>query len=320
MLQFLGNDDTWKTLRAISRHHNRPLYVAVPFLGNGGGKLLYLKRGDVLVVALTEANARNGSVCPAEIKRLQTKGVKVHLSPYLHAKVFLCGRKAVIGSTNLSQTSFGHLDEAAIFTTDTTVVTHVRAWFQQRMLEEVSPKWLAICAKAYRPPKGGFGRKGKTIARALGNAVWLIGLNLMDYPEDEAAVEQRGTAQAKRELSDPSAFTVTPIRWAGESSFLQQMRKGDTVVQIMRSADSRSHYVEELARLIGKRKTKSRRGTVVTYLFLESRKRAKHVPWAKFKRDCFASGLKLKSAGGTRQIKSPAQAAKMLALVSRRPS
>jgi hypothetical protein len=318
MLQFLGSGDTWRTLRSISRNRNCPLYVAAPFLGDGGGKLLYLKRGDVLVVALTIANSRNGSVCPEEIKRLQAKGVQVFLAPNLHAKVLLCGGKAVVGSANLSQTSFAHLDEAALLTTDRKIVRHVRAWFTQRMLEAVSPKWLAVCAKAYRPPKGGFGRRGKRAVHPSGKALWLLGLDLIDYPEDEAAVEERGTAQAKRELSDPSAFTVSPIRWIGQSSFLTQMRKGDTVVQIMPSDDSRSHYVEELARLIGMRKTKSRRGTVVTYLFLESRKRGKRVPWAKFKRGCFEYGLKLKSPKATRQIANAAQAAKIIALVSRR--
>ena len=116
----------------------------------------------------------------------------------------------------------------------------------------------------------------------------------------------------------PSTFKVEPVRFAGESSFLAQIGKGDTVIQVMESADSRSHYVEELARLIGKRKTKSRRGFAVTYLFLESRKRPIRMPWGKFKRECFAFGLRLKSAGGTRQIKNPAQAAKVLSLVSRR--
>ena len=115
MLQFLGNEDTWRTLRSLSQHRNCPLYVAVPFLGDGAGKLLHLKRGDVLVVALTIGNSRNGSVCPAEIERLQAKGVRVFLSPVLHAKVLLCGRKVVVGSANLSQTSFSVLDEAAMF-------------------------------------------------------------------------------------------------------------------------------------------------------------------------------------------------------------
>src|SRR6266516_2093615 len=169
MLLFLSNGDTWRTLRAISQHRNNPLYVAVPFLGKDGGKLLHLKRGDVLVVALTIGNVRNGTVDPAEIKRLQAKGVKVCLSPVLHAKVFLCGRKVVVGSANLSQTSFSVLDEAAILTTDATVVKHVRAWFQQRMLEEVSPKWLAVCAKEYRSPKGGFGLRGEKTPRPAGS-------------------------------------------------------------------------------------------------------------------------------------------------------
>src|SRR5882672_8854393 len=135
MLKFLGNEDTWRELRAISRRRKCPLYVAVPYLGDGSGKLLHLTRGDVLVVALTEANSRNGSVCPAEIQRLQANGVQVFLHPRLHAKVLLCGNKAVVGSANLSQSSFKHLDEAAMLTTDASVVKHIRAWFQQRMLE-----------------------------------------------------------------------------------------------------------------------------------------------------------------------------------------
>lgn len=318
MLQFLGNDDTWREMRSISRHRNCPLYIAVPFLGKDGGKLLGLKRGDVLVVALTIGNSRNGSVCPDEIERLQAKGVKVFLSPVLHAKVLLCGRKAVVGSANLSRTSFRHLDEAAILATDAKVVKHIRTWFQQRMLEAVSPKWLAVCAKEYRPPKGGFGLRGKA-AHPVGSTLWLIGLNFSeDYPEDEIAVERQGAAQAKQQLSDPSHFTVQPIRWPGRNSFFKQIRKGDRVVQIMQAADSRSHYAEELARLIGMRKTKSRRGVDVTYLYLEAPRRPKRTPWVKFKRACAEYGLRLKPDTPTRQITKAVQVAKIMALVSKR--
>jgi hypothetical protein len=64
MLRFLAGDGLWKELRAISFGRRYPVQVAVPFLGAGGGKLLRLRRGDVLVTALTLANAQNGSVCP----------------------------------------------------------------------------------------------------------------------------------------------------------------------------------------------------------------------------------------------------------------
>jgi hypothetical protein len=313
MLQFLGNDDIWRELRAIARHRKCPLYIAVPYLGNGGGKLLYLKRGDVLVVALTEANSRNGSVCPAEIERLQSNGVRVFLAPYLHAKVLLCGRKAVVGSANLSQTSFAHLDEAAMLTTDINVVKHVRLWFQQRILEPVSPEWLKVCGKAYRPPKGGVSGKGTRRIMHPGAGAWLLGLRLTNHPADEAAIAERGATAAKRELLDPAKFKVSPIRWVGSPSFLSRIRKGDPVIQVMRTDESR--YVEELARLIGTRKTKSQRGAAVTYLYLECLRRPKRISWVDFNRRCVSIGLKLRP--GTRQL-TPTQTRKVLAFVSRK--
>jgi PLD-like domain len=309
MLRFLGSDDTWRTLRLISRNRKCPLHVAVPYLGNGGGKLLHLARGDVLVVALTEANSRNGSVCPAEIQRLQADGVQVFLHPRLHAKVILCGNKAVVGSANLSQSSLTHLDEAAILTTDASVVKHVRAWFRQRMLESVTPEWLGICASVYRPPRGGFGRNGTKAARPNEESLWLLSLKPLDYPEDENAVVESGKSQAKRELSDPTRFKVDTIRLTGNPA----VRKGDKVIQIMQTPDSR--YVEELAKLIEVRRTKSRRGGAVAYLFLECRNRPKRIAWDKFKRGCAAYGLKLPQNIVTRRIASAAQAEKMMALV-----
>jgi hypothetical protein len=284
-------------------------------LGDGGGKLLYLKRGDVLIVALTEANARNGSVCPAEIERLQRKGVQVFIAPSLHAKVTLCGSKAVVGSANLSQTSFTQLDEAAMLTTDASVVKCVRAWFRQRTLEPVSPEWLRICSKAYRPPKGGIRGKGtRKTARNVAAGVWLLNLHVGNHPGDEAAVAQRGAAQARLQLPDPAKFKVSLVRWSGNTPFLTRIHKGDTVIQIMRTPDSR--YVEEHARLIGARKTKSQRGTAVTYLYLECRQHPKRQPWADFERRCLSAGLRMKP--GTRQLTNAAQAAKVLAIVSRR--
>ncbi len=311
MLKFLGNEDTWRELRAVSRHRSHPLFIAVPFLGNGGGKLLSLKSGDVLVVALTKGNAINGSVCPAEIERLQAKGVPVFLAPRLHAKVLLCGQTAIVGSANLSQTSSTHLDEAAILTTNTSLLRHIRAWFKQRTLEPVSPEWLAICAKVYRPPKGGFGRAGERTTHPTEDALWLVGLKQTNHPEDEAAISQSGAARAKKMLSDPTKFKIETIRWSGK---ITRIREGDTVIQIMKG--SRSHYVEELARLIGIRRTSSRRGSPVAYLYLECRNRPKRISWTKFQTGCAEYGLKIGSNTHLREVTSPAQAAKLLALVS----
>jgi len=232
MLQFLHRENLWQEQKIISQRHKSPLFVAVPYIGPDGGKLLRLKPDDVLVVSLTEKNSRNGSVCPAEIERLQKKGVKVYTTPDLHAKVMLCGRKAVVSSANLSQTSFDHLDEAGVLTTDTNVIKKVRIWFDQQMTREVGPEWLDICAKIYKPPKGGMAQTDKRTRRHTRTGVWLLGIQFIESPEDEQAVAQQGAIEAKGELSDSRKSKVFPVRWPGKSRFLSLIRKGDTIIPI----------------------------------------------------------------------------------------
>lgn len=109
MLQFLGSEDVWRTLRAISRKHKGPLHVAVPYIGDDCGKLLYLRRGDVLVVALTERNSRNGSVCPDEIVRLQKKrsgGISFFLPPRKSLAVWQQGCRGVCESLQYFRRAF----------------------------------------------------------------------------------------------------------------------------------------------------------------------------------------------------------------------
>jgi hypothetical protein len=316
MLQFLDSKNLWQELKTISRERDCPLYVAVPYLGPGAGKLLHLKRGDVLVVALTVENSRNGSVSPAEIEQLQKKGVDVFLARYIHAKVVLCGRKAVVSSANLSKHSSDKLDEAGLLTTDAKVIKQIDYWFQERMGQRVGPAFLRDCAKAYRPPKAGMGRTTKgRIARAA-SGVWLLNVQLLEqFPEDETAVAERGITQAEKGLSDATKFKVFPIRWPGKERFLGRIQKGDSVIQI--NTQTAFPYVEEPVQLIGIRKTKSRRGIPVTYFYLECSRRPKRVRWNRFKQHCSSIGLKLVQGVRARELMNPVQQ-KVLAFLSRK--
>ena len=313
MLQFLHRENLWRELQTISRRRNSPLFVAAPFVGAIGGKLLRLKRDDVLVVALTLPNSRNGSVCPAEIRRLQKKGVKVYTTQDLHAKVLLCGRRAIVSSANLSQTSFDHLDEAGLLTTDATTVKKVSKWFDQRMINEVGPEWLNICEKAYKPPKGGMAQTGKRTRQHTRTGLWLLGIKFTEFPKDEEAVAEEGQIEAKRELADARKFEVFPVRWTGKTRFLSQIRKGDIIIPITKEHTAR--HVEEAALLLGTKKTKSRRGTPVTYLYLERRRRPNSVPWKAFKPHCASLGLKLGREVVSRELTNPVQAQQVLAIV-----
>jgi hypothetical protein len=305
MLQFLHRDNIWQKLKTISRARCRPLFVAVPYLGEDGGKLLSLNRGDVLLVDLNQQNSANGSVCPAEIERLQREGVEVFLAPELHAKVVLSGRKAVVSSANLSRHSFEDLDEAGLLTTDAKVIKEIGNWFQERMGEPVTPEFLRRCAEAYKPPKDGTGPTGRgRIARAPGRRFWLLNIELLEqFPEDEAEVVEIGRTEAESQLSDAKKFKVFPIRWTGKERFLGEIRELDTVIPIFTKANS--PYVEEVARLVGIRKTQSRRGVPVTYLYLERSRRPKRISWNRFKRHCESKGLRLGRGVRARELKLP---------------
>jgi hypothetical protein len=322
MERFLSDEALWKELRSLSKGRKRRLLVAVPYVGSDTRELLHFQRGDVLVVALTIANARCGAVCPAEIDRLQQKGVLVFLAPDLHAKVILCGNKAVVGSANLSQSSLKYRDEAAIITTAPEVVRSVRDWFGQRTSEPITPEWLSICAKAYRPPKPdeAFNRRPKVtrnVRQRMGRGVWLVGLSPMDeYPEDEAPIHERGQEEAEKYITDRGKYEIRPARFVGGSRLVENIRRGDSWIAVWK--DGREHYAEEPARVTSWRKGKNKTGKIVTYIYVETSRRPKRVGWGEFKVGCRRTGLKLGRHVVYREISDPQQAAKILMLVSKK--
>src|SRR5262249_36005570 len=114
-------DTTWKRLTKLA-WQTTSAKVAVAYLCQGASKLLPLKSGSVLVVDLSKAAVRSGQACPQEVIKLLRKGVEVHSCSNLHAKVFAFGRRAIIGSTNVSRNSEHALIEAAVETTEPEVV------------------------------------------------------------------------------------------------------------------------------------------------------------------------------------------------------
>jgi hypothetical protein len=254
--------------------------------------------------------------------RIQKKGVHVFLAPDLHAKVLLCGNKVVVGSANLSQSSFKYRDEAALVTTDRAVVRSVRDWFEQRVSEPITPEWLSICAKAYRPPKpNGFGNGGRrarrTVRQRMGRAVWIVGLSPMEqFPESELPIQERGEAEAEKRVKDKKKYEVSSSRMVGCKGLVENARRGDSWIPVWK--DGASHYAEEHGRVLGRKKFINKAGTLVTYFFVESARRPKKVGWGRFKQECRSTGLKLGHNVGYREISNPLQAARILKLVSKK--
>lgn len=101
----LRSDDAWPRLRAIAREHRAPAFVAVSFIGKGAASQLPLRAGDTLVTRCDEAAVKAGLVDPRELRRYLKCGVEVHAVANLHAKAFVFGKIAFVGSTNISMMS-----------------------------------------------------------------------------------------------------------------------------------------------------------------------------------------------------------------------
>src|SRR2546425_10788135 len=84
----------------VSRSHRN--YVAVAYLGPLATELLPLNKGDMLVVDMSVRAAKSSQTDPREVRKYKEKGVKVYSCQNLHAKVFVLGKKAVVGSSNVS--------------------------------------------------------------------------------------------------------------------------------------------------------------------------------------------------------------------------
>src|SRR4051794_33416057 len=104
----------WKSLTAAAKDARKPAYVAVAYFGQRTSKLLPLPPNSRLVVDASDGAVKSGQTCPADLMRLQKRGVAIYSYQNLHGKVFVFGDVAFVGSTNVSNRSARILVEAAL--------------------------------------------------------------------------------------------------------------------------------------------------------------------------------------------------------------
>jgi PLD-like domain len=157
------------------------------------------------VVDASEHAVKKGQTHPADLKRLQKDGVVIFSSSSLHAKVFVFGSVAFIGSTNASQRSSRILTEAIVKTPDRAVVRSAKAFVKGLCLDEMGPDRLTKLQKLYRPPQvpGGGGApferfRARVAAEIEAEELATIEPDLIGLPPDYAA-----QIVLQWEMSDP---------------------------------------------------------------------------------------------------------------------
>lgn len=288
--EFLSPDSVWPTLRQLAKETRAPKRIASAYIGVGAATTLQLRRKDTLLVALSEANVRNGSVSPEELLRLRRLGVALFTQSSLHAKVYSFENAAVVGSANLSISSGSRLKEAALLTRKKSVINSVNSWFDRSCTTPVTEAHLKTLAPLF--PKQRQRAPGRNHDER--ERLWLVSMNEMEFPENEDAAYEKGETCAS--AAAPRNIDLESLRFSAKTRFLQQVKRGDLLIQVFKHNRLLSVYphapilhVEQVP------------GGTARYVFVEKHKRPAR-SWAEFRKVMKEHGCPLPQHFNAREV------------------
>lgn len=224
----------WPEITGAARASSADCSAAVAYFGKGAARLLPLPEGSRLVVDASEGAVKSGQTCPADLLAMVRRGVRVFSVPNLHAKVFVLGSVAFIGSANVSRRSAGTLIEAALRTREPSTVEAARRFVRDHCLHELTPEMLKRLAKIYRPPRLDGGKRRSSRKPAVTGPqpalprLLLAQLVLGDWDEHDQVLHDAGEVVARKRRGHPRSYEMDSFRWAGRCPF----QAGDVVIQI----------------------------------------------------------------------------------------
>ena len=276
MVTRFHSDDSWSRIRDLAKMRGRRL-VAVPFLGKGAIRRLPLQAGDLLIVRLDEATVKSGQTSPFEIGKFLRKGVEVHAQSNLHAKVFVFGKTAVIGSTNVSTTSEEHLLEAVVETSDLRAVSAAATFVRSLRGDVVTPQYAKRLEKMYVPPRtlgAGRPRSQQTMRGAGQSVLWAVKLETGAWIDEDYVQQDAGEPLARKKLKNTRHYVVDDFVWT-PAGFGRKVRVGQRVLQIVEESSERV-YAEAPYRVVRVQRYRVGNSSRVM-VFVERKKRSRRV-------------------------------------------
>jgi hypothetical protein len=220
-----------------------------------------------------------GLTHPKDLLALFKNGVRVCSLPRLHAKVYVFGKTAVVGSANASTNSADVLIESALLTNDRTIVAATKTFVKKCAKNELGPSELKRLQKLYRPPppipgaeKSNRKRGSPRNASGLPNirVVHLSPVTFSDKDEEEAQV---GKEIANRRREHPRSWKSDHFKWTGVCS----INARDRILMINREENGRQ-MVDTIAtvRYVRRYRTKRGNAAIVFYEHPHRRRRQLH--------------------------------------------
>lgn len=286
-ISFLTNDDIWHTIPEIIKASKRS-DVAVAYLGTDGSKLLPLKKGDKLVIDMSERSVKTGATNPFEIEKLLKRGVRVFTRHNLHAKIVITDKSVLVGSANISKNSRDILDEAAIFTNDPIVIQRARDFFKNICDGEVLLKsdYLDESKKLYKPPQNHGHKKNLSTRKKRGisyTKLRIISLVVINIPKDEISKQEKSRKKIEKLVN----LDVSILEdFMHSAPLADQLEIGDWVIQCVKQEDGNilvyppSRYIGHDSYIKNEKTGKER-----FVYYLERSKGSQVMSWVKFRKE-----------------------------------
>lgn len=305
--------DLWHKIGNLAKQTKRK-HIAVAYLGSGAAELIPLRKGDTLVLDMSLPAVKSGQTNPYEVGKYLRAGVSIFTCANLHAKVFVFDGSAIVGSANLSQHSHNTLVEAGVITRDRDVVKAARGFIKSIQVERITPEYLKLCKRAYKPPQFGNGRFRKRTLQKVQptySRLWIAGISDVEFSEEENRISDRESKKALKEVKDTRRYEVNSSRWTGDSHFTRSVRKGDLIVQLYHK---KAYPPARVVRITKYRLPNRKQARYL--VFVEDEKKPKLFAWSKFKKKLSAVGLNKVSLGSTREVKLPTASHSILGMWS----
>jgi hypothetical protein len=194
--------DLWPTIARLSLVGTR-VQAAIAYVSSADN--LHLRSGDLLIADASENAIKTAQTSARVLQHFLERGVALYHCVGLHAKLLVIDGKLIVGSGNSSASSASRLLEAAILTTDATLVSQAQSFLYQ-LAERSTPldaKALARLAEIKVKRRFFPGIRGKrTRIVATGNKTWLV--MVRDLPDSAFEAETRRVAAAERLIAKRS--------------------------------------------------------------------------------------------------------------------
>lgn len=300
----------WQALRKAFGE-GRKAQVAVAFLGQGSFARMPLTAGSVLVVNANIDVVKSGQTDPRELLKYVNAGVRVFTHASLHAKVYVIGRAAFVGSANVSFNSESKLVESALLCSDTATVRKAREFVMGLAIERLGPEALRQLQKHYRPPKlfvqGA--RTSKTKARQTNHPL-AVALATCDWTDEAREANNKGEPIARKKLRNSRDFRIEDFQLIGKR-MIQRMQEGRYVYQVLQ--EGRTTRLHPGGGIVHVEHFKERgRPSIIVYVELRRRRRARKL--TSLPAEIKPTSRMLKKLRGIREIKNQQHAAALARL------